>query len=467
MKVTNAMTDAQEAFLDEVGKLVIEDTRRSGVLASLTLAQAILESDWGTSGLTEQANALFGIKASASWTGRVYSAETQECYDGVNLTSVTDYFRAYDSWADSVADHSALLTHLARYSAVVGERNYLKACEAIQTAGYATDPRYAEKLIQIIEAYHLTIYDRMAEKADSAAEEAADAQTVESGETEESGKDAEEADGETETAGKETETAVVKPSESAQSVSIPMPDAEFIARLQDIVDNYKTLYVMGCFGAPLIGSNVDYYLTNHTYNKQRQRGILIRAAADQDPPVYGFDCVCLIKGVLWGWTGNPKAKFGGAKYESNGVPDIGADMMITKCRNVSTDFSAIVPGEAVWTSGHIGVYIGGGMVIECSPAFENRVQVTECRNIQKTAGLNGRKWTRHGKLPYISYSVEKIVPGATVRYSGPLYSQSDGGTPGKSVNGEFTVEYYRNDKACGVHLEDLGWVPASDCVVMD
>ena len=107
------------------------------------------------------------------------------------------------------------------------------------------------------------------------------------------------------------------------------------------------------------------------------------------------------------------------------------------------------------------------MVIECSPAFENRVQVTECRNVQKTAGLNGRKWTRHGKLPYISYSVEKIVPGATVRYSGPLYSQSDGGTPGKSVNGEFTVEYYRNDKACGVHLEDLGWVPASDCVVMD
>lgn len=70
--------------------------------------------------------------------------------------------------------------------------------------------------------------------------------------------------------------------------------------------------------------------------------------------------------------------------------------MITKCSGVSADFGGIVPGEAVWLPGHIGVYIGGGKVIECSPAFKNCVQVTACLNIGTISGMNGRKWTKHG-----------------------------------------------------------------------
>ena len=182
-----------------------------------------------------------------------------------------------------------------------------------------------------------------------------------------------------------------------------MKASEFINKLQNIVDNYKTLYVMGCFGAPLTGANVSRYCTNHRYNKQAARTAMIRAAADKNPPVYGFDCVCLIKGVLWGWSGNAAKPYGGAAYASNGVPDLGADTMITKCSGVSADFGGIVPGEAVWLPGHIGVYIGGGKVIECSPAFKNCVQVTACLNIGTISGMNGRKWTKHGKLPYITY----------------------------------------------------------------
>lgn len=77
--------------------------------------------------------------------------------------------------------------------------------------------------------------------------------------------------------------------------------------------------------------------------------------------------------------------------------------MITKCSGVSTNFSKIVPGEAVWMKGHIGVYIGGGKVIECSSAFKNCVQVTACLNIGAISGMNGRRWVKHGKLPYITY----------------------------------------------------------------
>lgn len=117
---------------------------------------------------------------------------------------------------------------------------------------------------------------------------------------------------------------------------------------------------------------------------------------------FGFDCVCLIKGILWGWRGDASKQYGGASYAINGVPDIGADTMITKCSGVSTDFSKIEVGEAVWCKGHIGVYIGGGLAVECTPKWKNCVQVTSC-NCTKS-GYNRRNWTKHGKLPYVSYT---------------------------------------------------------------
>ena len=76
------MTQEQKKFIERVGALAAADMQKSGVLASLTIAQAILESGWGKSGLTVKGNALFGIKAGTSWTGAVYSGKTQECYDG-------------------------------------------------------------------------------------------------------------------------------------------------------------------------------------------------------------------------------------------------------------------------------------------------------------------------------------------------------------------------------------------------
>ena len=156
----------QRKFLAMVGPLAQADMQKSGILASLTIAQAILESGWGTSELATKANALFGIKADARWSGRAYSKDTKECYDGVTYTTITALFRAYDSWAESVADHSAFLLANKRYAAVVGERDYKVACKAIKAAGYATDPGYPQKLIGLIEKYGLTVYDGKAEQED-------------------------------------------------------------------------------------------------------------------------------------------------------------------------------------------------------------------------------------------------------------------------------------------------------------
>lgn len=179
-----------------------------------------------------------------------------------------------------------------------------------------------------------------------------------------------------------------------------MKASEFVKKLKDVAQNHKTLYVMGCFGAPMTTANKKRYTKNHSYNKQAARTAMINAA---DSDTFGFDCVCLIKGILWGWNGDNTKTYGGAGYAVNGVPDIGADQMITKCSNISTDFSKIEVGEAVWCSGHIGVYIGDGLAVECTPRWANKVQITAC-NCSKS-GYNRRDWTKHGKLPYVEYDV--------------------------------------------------------------
>ena len=184
-----------------------------------------------------------------------------------------------------------------------------------------------------------------------------------------------------------------------------MTNKELAAKLINVAKNYKTLYVMGCFGAPMTASNKKRYTQNHSYNRQPERTAMINAASAD---TFGFDCVCLIKGLLWGWNGNKNAVYGGATYTSNGVPDIGADQMIKVCKNVTTDFSKIEVGEAVWLEGHIGVYVGDGLAVECTPRWANKVQLTACnRNV---SGYNRRNWTKHGKLPYVEYVADATTP---------------------------------------------------------
>ena len=192
-----------------------------------------------------------------------------------------------------------------------------------------------------------------------------------------------------------------------------MKSKTFVEKAIDIANNYNTLYVMGCIGAPLVGGNVNRYCTNNPYNTNATRTKMIKNVADKNPPYFGFDCVCLIKSILWGWNGDGSKTYGGATYASNGVPDISADAMIKVCSEVSTNFSNIVVGEAVWMSGHIGIYIGNGLAVECTPAWNNKVQITAVKNIGNKNGYNSRKWTSHGKLPYVDYSDNTTVTTPT------------------------------------------------------
>ena len=160
----------------------------------------------------------------------------------------------------------------------------------------------------------------------------------------------------------------------------------------------KTLYIKGCFGAPMTQTNKKRYSTNYAYNKARAWKI---NAASKD--TFGFDCVCLIKGLLWGWDGDVNKVYGGAVYESNGVPDIGETEMISKCTEVSADFTKIPKGAMLYMTGHCGIYIGDGLAVEASSKWKDGVQITAVKNIAEKDGYNSRTWERWGTLPWVDY----------------------------------------------------------------
>ena len=173
---------------------------------------------------------------------------------------------------------------------------------------------------------------------------------------------------------------------------------EFIEKLK-FAARSKSLYVMGCYGAPMTETNKEKYIADYSYNKNRED--IIRAA---DPDTFGFDGPGLIKGILWGWTGDLDKTYGGATYASNGVPDISEYGMINACPNASTDFTNIIAGEVVWMSGHLGIYIGSGQVIEVAPEWTDGVQYTWLGNLSQYKHDHYRIWTKHGRLPYVDYS---------------------------------------------------------------
>lgn len=150
-------------FFETIAPHAVEDMHATGVLASVTLAQAALESNWGKSAPNHN---LFGIKGKGS------TQTTKEYINGQWVT-VVDGFRAYDSWIGSIKDHSQFLIENGRYAnngffECCKNKDYRGACWSLQRAQYATDPDYANKLISIIDNWNLHEYDKveMKEKGD-------------------------------------------------------------------------------------------------------------------------------------------------------------------------------------------------------------------------------------------------------------------------------------------------------------
>lgn len=164
-----------QAFFDRMVPLAVADMKKSGVLASVTLAQAILESGWGTQELAVNANNFFGMKTQLSgntwpgstWNGEVYEKETAEQREDGSYYTIVAPFRKYQDVAQSVADHSAYLTGALddkgnlRYAGLKGEKDARKAFTIIKQGGYATSQDYVEKLMLRVEKYNLTQYDNV------------------------------------------------------------------------------------------------------------------------------------------------------------------------------------------------------------------------------------------------------------------------------------------------------------------
>jgi flagellum-specific peptidoglycan hydrolase FlgJ len=150
----------QRDFIMSVALGARESQRTTGVPASVTLAQAILESDWGRSKLTREANNLFGIKAlRGPGSAGVYEIHTDEVFDG-QVVTVMAAFKAYTSLADSIVDHGRWFHENSRYREALRVRDDPRAfARAINAAGYATDPAYAPKVIGLMDRFNLYAYD--------------------------------------------------------------------------------------------------------------------------------------------------------------------------------------------------------------------------------------------------------------------------------------------------------------------
>lgn len=179
-----------------------------------------------------------------------------------------------------------------------------------------------------------------------------------------------------------------------------MTSKEFLEKLK-LATEHSTLYVQGGFGAPAgYGNNRTRYKNHTEYNRQAS---VSKSIDEASPETFFFDCVCLGKGILWGWCGDINKRYGGANYCSNGVPDFTSESVPTAsvCTDISTEMdpAKIIPGEWLYMVDHVGYYIGDGLVIEATPKWDNKVQVRK---------LTDREWRWHGKCKYIDYSDQEV-----------------------------------------------------------
>ena len=158
----NPTEEAAFNYIDQYKDLAVVEMYRSGIPASITLAQALHESSVGNSDLAIFANNHFGIKCKSYWTGKTFGHKDDD-FD-TNGILMKSCFRAYDSVLDSYIDHSNFLMQSAHYGELfsIPKTDYKAWAHGLKKCGYATDPSYAEKLIDKIERYQLYLYDTQA-----------------------------------------------------------------------------------------------------------------------------------------------------------------------------------------------------------------------------------------------------------------------------------------------------------------
>jgi LysM repeat protein len=184
-------------------------------------------------------------------------------------------------------------------------------------------------------------------------------------------------------------------------MALLMTAKEFINKVKE-VQKTNTVYMWGTYGQVLTNQLIDYKANQYPSKNTPARVARHKKLVGQG--YSAWDCVGLIKGILWGW------EYGKSpKYKGSEVPDVGSDSMYKNyTTHQSTDFKDILPGEVVWIVGHIGVYIGDGLVIEATSrnkdGFTDNVLISALGNHGAVKGYPTRSWTHHGRLKWIDYA---------------------------------------------------------------
>ncbi|WP_242967874.1 glycoside hydrolase family 73 protein [Tepidibacter mesophilus] len=150
-------------FIDEISDEAIIMYKKYKILPSIIIAQAILESGWGKSELSREANNLFGIKADTSWNGKTINMNTSEFYN----ENTTAQFRMYENKSESLQNHGEFIYENKRYrkNGVFDATYYVEQAQALEDAGYSTKENengeriYADLLIDLIRQYNLQLID--------------------------------------------------------------------------------------------------------------------------------------------------------------------------------------------------------------------------------------------------------------------------------------------------------------------
>ena len=187
-----------------------------------------------------------------------------------------------------------------------------------------------------------------------------------------------------------------------------MTAANLVAKAKQI-EKTKTVYMWGTYGRKvtqdLITAKAKQYPKQYSLSYQKMLSSKIGH--------FAWDCVGLIKGILWGWDGVKNVPYAPKKS----MPDMGANTLrLLYASKKSKDWSKIVPGAAVFMPGHVGIYIGDGLVIEATPSFANGVQITAVKTLAPLSKYPLRTWSQGwGLLPWVDYTKQTKPEPAPVR----------------------------------------------------
>lgn len=176
--------------------------------------------------------------------------------------------------------------------------------------------------------------------------------------------------------------------------------SDFMTKLE-LALSKKTVYLWGCFGHPVGQTIIDQKAAQYPTWYTPARIAYFEGLIGKH--YFGFDCVNMIKGILWGWTGDEASFTGGAKYATQGVPDTNANGFFDLCTGKSKVFSNLPVGAILWMDGHVGIYRGNNEAIETTYRWSDGIQVTGIRNLNDFR-TKSRTWSQWGLCPFIDYT---------------------------------------------------------------